>query len=156
MSTTLQNVRMRFPDDRLATFTCSFGAADTSRYRLIGTKGALTAEPAYDYSEALKHYLTVEGKTTVREFAKRDQFAPELIYFSGCILNHEEPEPSGREGMADVRIIEAIYESARTGKRVELPPFPKKHRPDLEQQIRRPAHPTPRTVKANPPSVEAA
>ena len=37
---------MRFPDERLASFTCSFGAADVSRYRLIGTKGVLTANLA--------------------------------------------------------------------------------------------------------------
>ena len=28
------------------------------------------------------------------------------------------------EGLADVRIVRAIYESIRTGKKVELPPMP--------------------------------
>src|SRR4030095_159091 len=32
---------LRFPDERLATFTCSFGAADVSSYRIVGTKGSL-------------------------------------------------------------------------------------------------------------------
>jgi len=41
----MTSVLMRFPEERLATFTCSFGAADFSRYSLIGTKGSLTAEP---------------------------------------------------------------------------------------------------------------
>src|ERR1700730_8761741 len=30
---------MRFPEERLATFTCSFGAADISRHTLVGTEG---------------------------------------------------------------------------------------------------------------------
>ena len=32
---------MRFPNDCLAAFTCSFGAADRSTFEVIGTKGVL-------------------------------------------------------------------------------------------------------------------
>jgi len=120
----MTSVLMRFPDERLATFTCSFGAADVSRYTLIGTIGTLTAEPAYDYSMALKHRLTIGEKTSTRTFPKRDQFAAELIYFSDCVLKDKEPEPSGWEGFADLRIVRAIYESARTGRMVALPDLP--------------------------------
>ena len=59
--------------------------------------------------------LTIDGKTTRKTFGKRDQFAPELLYFSDCILNNREPEPSGEEGLQDVRIVQALYESARVG-----------------------------------------
>src|SRR5205085_2423129 len=69
------SVMMRFPAERLATFTCSFGSADVSRYTLIGTKGTLTAEPACDYSMAIKHRLTIEEKTSNKTYSKRDQFA---------------------------------------------------------------------------------
>jgi len=147
---------MRFPDGRIATFTCSFGAADVSRYTLIGTKGFLTADPAYDYSMALKHRLTIEEKTKSTTFPKRDQFAAELIYFSDCILKNREPEPSGLEGLADVRIVEAIYQSARTGTGVQLPTLPPKRRPTVNQEIHRPSHLKPKTVKAKSPSGEAA
>src|SRR5258708_10323933 len=41
-------VTMRFPGERLATFTASFGSADVGRYTLVGTKGVLTADPAYE------------------------------------------------------------------------------------------------------------
>ncbi len=64
-----------------------------------------------------------------RHFRKRDQFAAELIYFSDCILKGKEPEPSGLEGLADVRIVRAAYESARAGRVVRLPQFPAKQRP---------------------------
>src|SRR5262245_32472830 len=46
---------LRFPGERMATFTCSFGAADVSEYRLVGTKGDLAVEPAYEYAMALQH-----------------------------------------------------------------------------------------------------
>ena len=150
----MTSVLMRFPEERLATFTCSFGAADISRYSLIGTKGSLTAEPAYDYSIALKHQLTIGEKTSSRKFPKRDQFAAELIYFSECIRKDKEPEPSGWEGLADVRIVRAIYESARTGRMVELAGLPAKKKPSMRQEIHRSAHGKPKTVNADSPSGE--
>jgi len=149
-------VEMRFPKERLATFTCSFGAVDVSRYSLIGTEGKLVMEPAYDYSMALKQELTIGEKTTKKTFRKRDQFAAELEYFSECILEDKEPEPSGLEGLADVAIIEAIYESVRTGKPVEVSDLPEKPRPAPNQEIQRPAHGKPETVKTKSPSGEAA
>ena len=44
---------LRFPEGRLATFSCSFGAADVSSYRIVGTKGDLRVEPAYDAGEGM-------------------------------------------------------------------------------------------------------
>jgi predicted dehydrogenase len=150
----MTSVVMRFPEERLATFTCSFGAADISRYTLIGTKGVLTADPAYEYSTGIKHQLTIGEKTVTKKFPKRDQFAAELVYFSDCILKNREPEPSGLEGLADVRIVRAIYESARTGKVVELPELPPKKRPTSQQEIHRAPHGKPKTVKVQSASGE--
>ena len=152
----MASVIMHFPEERLASFTCGFGSADVSRYTLVGTKGLLTAEPAYNYSKAIKHRLTVDKTMTARTFSKRDQFAAELTYFSDCIRKNKEPEPSGLEGLADIRIVRAIYESARTGKKVELAPLQKKQRPTMEQEIHLPAHGKPETVNAESPSGEAA
>ncbi|HEY4766863.1 MAG TPA: Gfo/Idh/MocA family oxidoreductase [Candidatus Sulfotelmatobacter sp.] len=152
----MTSVMMRFPEDRLATFTCSFGAADVSRYALIGTKGVLRADPAYEYARALKHQWTGGEKSKSRTFPKRDQFAAQLVYFSDCVLKDKAPEPSGLEGLADVRIVEAIYESARTKKTVPLPELPGKKRPTINQEIHRPAHGKPRVVHAKSPSRKAA
>lgn len=38
---------LRFPDDQLASITCSFGAQDLSEFRLIGTKGLLKMDSAF-------------------------------------------------------------------------------------------------------------
>jgi predicted dehydrogenase len=150
------SVVMRFPGERIASFSCSFGAADVSQYALVGTKGVLRSNPAYEYTEAIQHQLTIGKKTTRKMFPKRDQFAAELIYFSDCILKNKEPEPSGYEGLADVQIVEAIYESIRTRRTVRLGPAPKKARPDVHQEIHRPAHGKPTMIHAHPPSSEAA
>ena len=101
---------LRFPGDRIATFTCSFGAADRSAFEIVGSKGVVKMDPAYEMAGALKAELIAGDRTVRRTFKKRDQFAPELVYFPDCILKNREPEPSGREGSADVRIIQAILQ----------------------------------------------
>ena len=50
------------PGDRLATFTTSFGAADVSRYEIVGTKGRLALDPAYEIGETLVHHQTIDGQ----------------------------------------------------------------------------------------------
>jgi len=152
----MTSVVMQFPQDRLASFTCSFGAAHVSQYSLIGTKGVLRADPAYEYAMAIKHHLTIGEKKAARTFPKRDHFAAELVYFSDCVISDKEPEPSGQEGMADVRIVEAIYESARTKRAVRLPELRVEERPTIRQEIHRPAHGKPQMISTKPPSREAA
>ena len=144
---------LRFPGQRLATFTCSFGAADTATYRLVGTEGDLCLDSAYEYAEGMEMTVTVKGKERKQSFPKTDQFASELLHFSDCVLSGKEPRPSGREGMADVRVIQALLQSARTGKAVSLRSFTPGARPEPRQVIRRPAIPkAPALVKATPPS----
>ena len=144
---------LRFPGrERLATFSCSFGAADVSTYRVVGSKGELVMDPAYEYAGELKQQVTIDGRTRERTFGKRDQFAPELISFSECILSGASPEPSGWEGLADVRIIRALYRSADTGQPVTLEPFTKEDRPSLDQEIRRPGVKKPELVNTEAPS----
>jgi glucose-fructose oxidoreductase len=143
-------VVLRFPGGRLATFTCSFGAADAGWYQVVGTKGNLLVKPAYEYEEALVHELTVGDRTRRRAFPKRDQFAPELLYFAECVRNGVDPEPGGAEGLIDVRIIEAIRDSARTGNRVMLPQLPRDKEPELSQERRLPPVRKPRLVHSEP------
>jgi predicted dehydrogenase len=144
---------LRFPGDRLASFTCSFGASDTRDYEVAGTKGILRVEDAYTYAGASRHVLMIGEKKKFRKFTKKDQIAAELVYFSECIRTGKEPEPSGREGLADVRIVRALYESARKGRPVRLAAFPKKKRPRASQTITRPpVRKKPKLIRAKPVS----
>lgn len=130
---------MRFEDNRMASFTCSFGAADRSTYTITGTHGSLTMDPAYEYAQGLAYRLKIGERSRTKQFSKSDQFAPELLYFSDCILKSREPEPSGEEGLVDVRIIEAMNQSISTGRWVPIKAKQRSRRPTLRQDIRRPA-----------------
>jgi glucose-fructose oxidoreductase len=146
---------LRFPLDRLASFLVSFGVSEVGAYQILGTEGNLRVDPAYDYASKLTHYLTVGGKTTKRSFARRDQFAPELTYFSDCIRKDKQPEPSGREGLLDVQIIEALYESARQRIPIRLQLPGKWERPSLAQESHAPPVREPELVHAAAPQDES-
>jgi len=148
---------LRFPGERLATFTCSFGATRHSSFRLLGTRGELFLEPAFSYAEEMTLRTTLGGKggkggrARERVFKKHDQFAPELLHFSDCILEDRAPEPSGLEGLADVRILQAIERAARTRRAVELEPVAKRRRPDARLEMRLPPVRKPELVHAEAP-----
>jgi predicted dehydrogenase len=134
------SVMLKFPEDRLASFTVSFGAFESGDFDILGTKGRLCLEHAYEYTEPMTMTLYEKGKIksakkSVRTFKKRDQFAAELLYFSNCIIHNRTPEPGPREGLADVRIIEAIHKSASLRKPITLESFIKKGRPSKRQEI---------------------
>jgi predicted dehydrogenase len=48
------------------------------------------------------------------------QFAGQLDHMAQCVLQDREPIVAGEEGLRDLRIIEAIYQSARERRRVVL------------------------------------
>jgi predicted dehydrogenase len=138
---------LKFDDGRVASFVTSFNAADVAEYRVVGTKGQIHVDPAYEYAEGLEYEMIIDGKSSKKRIGKRDQFAAELLYFSKCVHENRQPEPSGEEGMQDVRIVEALYESSRRGKTVAIPPLESEKYPSGRQKIVRPGVKKPRLVK---------
>ena len=139
---------LRFEGGRVAAFVTSFNAADVASYRIVGTKGHMRLDPAYEYSEPLGATLTVGERTTRMRGKKHDQFAAELLYFSDCILRNRQPEPSGLEGLQDVAIVQALVESADIGRVVRIPERPSDRRPQPDQRIVRPPVGKVKLVKA--------
>jgi len=144
---------LRFKQNRLAAFVTSFNADDAATYLVVGDKGQIRVDPAYEYAEGLSYELTIGEKKTRKTTPKRDQFAPELLHFSDCILRDRKPEPAGEEGLQDVRIVEALYRSAETGRAVKIPPFSDK-KPAVSQKMRRPGVRKPALVKAASASMD--
>lgn len=143
---------MRFPDDRIAQFLCGFGQAKGTQYRLLGTKGQLEMDPAFTWNDDIKQSITTDDEKAERTFHHRDQVAAELVHFSDCVCAGKEPEPSGHEGLIDVRIIEALRTSYEENRAVKLEPLPKDSRPSAAQSIRRGPPQKPETVHVAPPS----
>jgi predicted dehydrogenase len=112
---------IRFPDERLAHLHASFGEEPTAVLRIYGEDGAIRLTNAYQHDVATSLEITRRGQVETLTFEPTDLFAAELSYFATCILQDREPEPSGLQGLQDVRLVEAIYRSARDGRPVTLP-----------------------------------
>lgn len=126
---------LKFSEGRVANFTVSFGAYACSDYDLVGTKGRLRLEKAYGYNNTMTLKTYEPGKVNIKKFSKRDQFAAELVYFSECIQKKKKPEPSGEEGLIDVKIIEALLLSMDLRAPIKLDEIHQKVRPSQQQKI---------------------
>jgi glucose-fructose oxidoreductase len=144
---------LRFPGARLAQLTCSFGAYDHSTLVVVGDQGRIRMDPAYEYASGLTVQMEAEDRRPLRKtFPKRDQIAAELIAFAHSIREGREPEPSGQEGLADLRVLEAIQRAVESGRAEPVAAVQKRARPSKAQAIRRKPHGMPDIVHAAAPS----
>jgi len=92
------------------------------RYNAVGvgyfacSRSAVGLDPAFNYGGL--HGTRSDGKAI--ESTATDQFAVEMDDFARCILEKTPTRVPGEEGLRDVKLMMAIYESARTGRPVEL------------------------------------
>jgi glucose-fructose oxidoreductase len=143
---------LRFSKDRLATFLCGFGEAKVSEYRVIGTEGILTMDPAFTWNDDIVQTVSRKEKAKTKTFKHRDQIAAEIVYFADCIRRNKQPEPSGQEGLLDVLIIDALRRSYRGRRTIKLRRTTKRQRPHRGQSITRKPAKKPQPVKAPAPS----
>jgi predicted dehydrogenase len=117
---------MRFPQGRIASFTCSFGAETTDTYSVLGSEGELRMDNAFRFEMARTITLRRGAKSETFSFPLTDNFSGQTAYFSDCILKGEKPEPDGEDGLADMMAMLAIEESVRSGKaqKLAIPPRP--------------------------------
>lgn len=64
--------------------------------------------------------LTKGERVAELKIAAANHFASEMDAFSECVLSGNDPRTPGEEGLADVRVITAIEEAARTGRTVAV------------------------------------
>ncbi|WP_294275125.1 Gfo/Idh/MocA family oxidoreductase [uncultured Sphingomonas sp.] len=110
---------LRFPSGIEATCVSSY-SSNHNMYRVSGTDGWIELEPATSY-EGQKMWVRRNGRTEEQQVpADNGQHAGQLDHFAECIANGTDPLVPGEEGLADMRVIEAIYRSAREGRRITL------------------------------------
>jgi predicted dehydrogenase len=142
---------LRFPGARLAAFTCSFGAHAMSVCHLVGEAGEISMNNIFSFrGERAVSVRTDEGEDR-REFPDLDQFGPQLLYFSDCVLQRRDPEPDGEEGLVDVRIIRALHDSLENGGMVGVDAT-RDRRPAPDQAISCPSVEEPEMVHETEPS----
>lgn len=106
----------RFPSGVLAHCATSFRAGGMQSLRVDCERGWFELDPAFFYDG--NHGRRSDG-VEIRH-PPTDLFAAELDDFALSILEGRPARLPGEEGLRDVRIMQAIYEAARTGRRVRL------------------------------------
>ena len=146
------SVTLRFPQGRLAQFTISYFGNKLDTYLVAGTQGSLELNPGYMYGKPLEHFTVIGQKQDHESFKNTDHFGGQMKYFSDCILNNKDPEPDGLEGVADVRVIEAIHRSleSKQWEKVERVEITRRISPDQVQELR--AQSSPEMVNTTSPA----
>ena len=117
---------MRFPSGVLATCDCSFGVGESRRYRVHCAKGFIEMDPAFSYRGL--RLRTKSGETEGTQTAENaemlieevDHFTAEMDHFSQVVRDGIPLRTPGAMGLADMRVLAAIMEAARTGRTVKV------------------------------------
>jgi glucose-fructose oxidoreductase len=110
--------QLRFPSGILANCVSSYGTS-FNKFRVNKRLGAFELDPATPYT-GLRMRVFRGGAIEDRSLPQRDHFQLEMDHFSECIQTNKDPLTPGEEGLKDMKIIEAIYESGRTDKAIKL------------------------------------
>jgi predicted dehydrogenase len=93
---------------------------DEDCYHVAGSRGSLSI-PTMRLSTYPGTRSWWEPFDTVTvEVERSDPLANQIEHFAAVIRGEEEPVCSGRDGLKTLRVVDAVVESARTGRPVEL------------------------------------
>lgn len=111
--------QLEFSDGVHAVCTASYNAHGSSHLTVTGTEGRLKLEPAFYEQKPQQVELTRDGVTTTVDLGSVNHLVEQFDYFAHCLLTDTAPEADEAHGLVDMRLVEALYESAETGTRVD-------------------------------------
>jgi predicted dehydrogenase len=107
---------MTFPGGLKTKCRTNYERGDANSFMVTAERGTFGLKPAYNYNSSRGERS--DGQPI--NLPGVNQFVAEMDDFAQCIMNGKPSKVSGEEGLRDVKIMMAIYESARTGKPVKL------------------------------------
>ena len=103
--------QLGFPGGVVASCGTTYNFNNYERLYVIGEKGFAELSPAYSYGP-------IKGRTnkSPMDLPHTVHQALQMDGIANCILNNApDPNISGEEGLKDMKVIDAIYESIRNG-----------------------------------------
>ncbi|HVS39077.1 MAG TPA: Gfo/Idh/MocA family oxidoreductase, partial [Gemmataceae bacterium] len=108
-----------FPSGVLANCTSSYSTGGgANRYRIMAAEGWFGLDPAIAY-RGLRMQRSKGGVVEHVDLPQVSHFASEMDHMAQCVAENQRPNTPGEEGMQDVKLIQVIYEAARSGKTVK-------------------------------------
>ncbi|MCP4534760.1 MAG: Gfo/Idh/MocA family oxidoreductase, partial [Delftia sp.] len=110
---------LRFSDGLLAQFDCALTLERREFYQVAGPEGHLHIPAAFLPGTADTTIYEHHGRqgTTTHEVPGVDEYQLMVEHFADCVLHDKPPRYPVTEAQANMRVIEALYRSARDGGR---------------------------------------
>jgi predicted dehydrogenase len=109
--------QMGFPSGAVASCLSTYSMSHLDRFFLTGEKGFAELQPATGYGpiKGRTHKGELDKPHTTHQTVQMDEMA-------AIILEGKKPivPVDGEEGVKDLKIIDAIYQAVKTGKKVDL------------------------------------
>ena len=114
---------MKFKSGLLAYCSTSYAHHGANRFHVMAEQAEIVMNPAFGYG-GLKLKVRARGgaekEIDIPGIEKFNQFCAEMDHFAECVRDNKEPRTPGEGGLRDLKIIEALYKSAESGKTVEV------------------------------------
>jgi predicted dehydrogenase len=106
-----------FEGGLLAHFDCALNMERTEAYQVQGTRGQLRVQKAFlpGTGDTLIEQFDVEDRLSTLTVPGADEYRLMVEHFSDCVLNDRPLRVSAEEAALNMRVIEALYDSARRG-----------------------------------------
>jgi predicted dehydrogenase len=113
---------LEYDDGATAHVDGSFDAPEVQRYRVEAENGWVEAQPAFNVAADAPATLeyAIDGEADTETFEPVDQHAEQVTAVAECVDSRAEPRTGGEEAIANMRVIDALYESAERGVPVDL------------------------------------
>jgi 1,5-anhydro-D-fructose reductase (1,5-anhydro-D-mannitol-forming) len=111
----------RLENGALATVSCDQVLAGTRRdWTGVGSEGWLEGRGCLGAAEGDAIILHRDGESTTLASSSHTAYEQEVADFSAAILADEPVNGDGVDGLRSIVLVEALYRSAREGRRVEV------------------------------------
>ncbi|WP_042662232.1 D-xylose 1-dehydrogenase [Haloferax sp. ATB1] len=113
---------LEYDDGATARVESSFDTPETQYYRVQTTDGWLEAKTAFNIEPTASAELTyaTDGRVVTETFDPIDNYRSEVEAFARAVETGETPRIDREESVDLMRTIDAVYESADTGRAVDL------------------------------------
>ncbi|WP_312909481.1 Gfo/Idh/MocA family protein [Natronosalvus caseinilyticus] len=112
---------LEYDDGATARIASGFDTPKHQRYRVEAANGWLEVDDAFDVPDgALELEYEIDGEHGVETFEPVDQYRLEVEHFARCVEAGNQPRTDGDEAVANMRVIDALYESTERGEPVSV------------------------------------
>lgn len=119
----LASAMIRYENGAVLSIEASFSLnikKDEGKIELFGTKGGAKLDPELEMYTEINDYMADVNLTVPTALSFDGLFQNEINHFVDCVQNGTKCQSPAEDGIEIMKILDAVYESARTGHEVVL------------------------------------